>query len=95
MSFHRRNVLAFLGLVAATGPALDTGAIAGDQVHIDVKRDGREATERIAQALDRLAAGIRSSEVLVSGLTVSSSIKPGELVVQDVNIEFILEDRSS
>ena len=100
----RRNVLTFLGLAgvasaAVAGEDLTSPRCLGsaDEINAGEGRvvahllDG-DSYERIAVALERLAAGIRSKEVSIHGMAVDTEITTDDWLTQELSIKFELSD---
>ena len=87
MDMTRRTTLAMLGLIPATAVGAETflEPIEGPYT---IQAGSDASPERVAGALERLAASIRSGETLVSGLQVDCSIEPDTVVEHKVSVRF-------
>jgi hypothetical protein len=94
----RRNALAFLGLAGAASAAVNVDAAAApldDPQAGKYPQLGRVDPERVAQALDRLAAGLRSGHVVLDGdrpLQIQSSIAYDHWLNQELTLTFYVTD---
>lgn len=83
---NRRDTLRFLGLTGAGSVALSTESMVSARGEIAAGNDF--SRDKAADALWRLAEGIKCGLVVVRELSVSSSLRPNELVTQRLVLEF-------
>lgn len=86
---NRRNALTFLGLAGTASAALATENM------VDMQKDGfAYGTDfmrtKVAEAMVRIADGIRSGEISVIDLAVNSTLKPDEWLTQTLIVNFTL-----
>ena len=87
-NLNRRNILTILGLASA-----NTAAVAAEKFSTlpsfaapSLMQPSLEAQEKIASALEHMAAAIRSGELTGIELNINSSVKMNQWIMHEVRI---------
>lgn len=94
MAASRRNVLAYLGIVGASSPALCTEQLMEESAKMEGRAPKIAAVnfrkKHVATALRRVADGVESGDINVTEFTVSSSLERDKWLAQELKLEFEL-----